>query len=103
MVALLCFFLALLASPFKPKSRLEAENTLAAQVTADDAKPMGSTTLVALKESVQSLFWTGLRTSLHGFADGSSSSISSPLSAKLVAWKWQALASVILASLPISP
>jgi thiol-disulfide isomerase/thioredoxin len=30
--------------------------TLAAQVTADDAKPMGSTTLVALKESVQSLF-----------------------------------------------
>jgi hypothetical protein len=26
MVALLCFFLALLASPFKPKSRLEAEN-----------------------------------------------------------------------------
>src|ERR1700747_3572142 len=30
--------------------------TLAAQVTADDAKPMGSTTLVALEESVQSLF-----------------------------------------------
>src|SRR6266446_7524990 len=30
--------------------------TLAAQVTADDAKPMGSTTLVALKQSVQSLF-----------------------------------------------
>jgi hypothetical protein len=26
MVALLCFFLALLASPFKSKSRLEAEN-----------------------------------------------------------------------------
>ena len=30
--------------------------TLAAQITADDAKPMGSTTLVALEESVQSLF-----------------------------------------------
>ena len=26
MVALLCFFLALLASPFESKSRLEAEN-----------------------------------------------------------------------------
>jgi hypothetical protein len=26
MIALLCFFLALLVSPFKPKSRLEAEN-----------------------------------------------------------------------------
>jgi hypothetical protein len=26
MVALLCFFLTLLTSPFKPKSRLEAEN-----------------------------------------------------------------------------
>jgi peroxiredoxin len=30
--------------------------TLAAQVAADDAKPMGSTTLVALHQSVQSLF-----------------------------------------------
>src|SRR5262245_63557601 len=26
MIALLCFFLTLLASPFKPKTRLEAEN-----------------------------------------------------------------------------
>ena len=26
MIALLCFFLILFASPFKPKSRLEAEN-----------------------------------------------------------------------------
>jgi hypothetical protein len=26
MIALLCFFLTLLASPFKSKSRLEAEN-----------------------------------------------------------------------------
>ena len=26
MIALFCFFLALLVSPFKPKSRLEAEN-----------------------------------------------------------------------------
>jgi peroxiredoxin len=30
--------------------------TLAAQITADDAKPMGSTTLVAREGSVQSLF-----------------------------------------------
>jgi hypothetical protein len=28
MVALLCFFLTLFASPFKSKSRLEAENAL---------------------------------------------------------------------------
>jgi hypothetical protein len=34
--------------------------------------------------------WTGLRTSLHGFAGGSSSSISSPLGANLVGRKWQA-------------
>jgi hypothetical protein len=27
MIALLCFVLAILASPFKSKSRLEAENT----------------------------------------------------------------------------
>jgi thiol-disulfide isomerase/thioredoxin len=30
--------------------------TLAAQIAADDAKPMGSTTLVAVEGSVQSLF-----------------------------------------------
>src|SRR6266404_7837083 len=28
MIALLCFFLTLLVSPFKPKSRLEAENVM---------------------------------------------------------------------------
>ena len=69
--------------------------TLAAQGTADDSKPVGSTTLVALEGLgpiivLAARVWTAPRTSLHGFAVGSSSSISSPLGASLVGRKWQA-------------